>query len=402
MVASLEHEVLPVTISENNLVKKSNQLIETVQDLTLDERRIIYIFIADIGPKDNEFKFKKMSVKRIANILGIKSKNYYEQVKKTVLGLQTKVVRITEGKKEKYINWADYSEYDDGEVILRFTDKLKPYLLNLKDHYYKFQLKHILRLSSPYDMVIYELLKEHEFQRAFSMTIKDLREILMLPKTKYKRVSHFKLRILNDAQKHINELTDITFSYEDVKESRRIIGFIFHVQEKPKKIKTLVNQDLINELEKCGVDRFQAAALVKKYDSYVIQANLQFSLKKQTKIKNLAAFIVAAIKNNYALVPTEKDQDADEPVPSTKPDDHSLTEEEKKRQRFQKLALDYCERKNVRNIDNREVYPDWWLQGRLRDYFEDHQMPEFDYYYIQKEFPAIEKKAKKIYFGNRR
>ena len=64
------------------------------------------------------------------------------------------------------------------------------------------------------------------------MELDFLKEIFQL-ENKYPNVKDFRLRVIDTALKEINESTDLTVSYEPVRQVRKVIGFTFHMQKNP-------------------------------------------------------------------------------------------------------------------------------------------------------------------------
>lgn len=309
-------------ISGEHVVTQSNELISAEQNLSLQERRIIYIFASLIRKNDDSFHPMKVNVKEIASILGIQEKNYYRKIKDLVVGLQQKGIRVQKSDSVLFVNWLSSSEYYTGKgyVELEFSPKMKPYLLQLQKHFTQFKLKNILTLNSSYSMRMYEILKQDEFRGTISYTKEKLRKLIALDPKKYTKNSHFKLRILDQAKKELAEKTDIMFDYEDIKEGRKAVGFKFNIEKNPKFIKKVienfdneedVSQDIISLMISYGVTKTQSQRLLNEFGSERIGTNLEYVISRKNSIKNVAGAIVDAIKNNYAKSGENTDREND-------------------------------------------------------------------------------------------
>lgn len=305
---------LPVSkISGEHIVTKSNTLIKARQSLTLQELRIIYMFISLISPDDQDFKPLRIQVKDIADFIGVQRKNYYNKVKEVVNNLSKKGVYIKKDKSELYINWVSSSEYFTGKgfVELEFSQKMKPYLLQLKKQFTQFKLKNVMKLNSEYSMRIYEILKQDQFRHEVVYTLSDLRDMLGLSENTYKQISHFKDRILNRAQQELKEQTDIKFTYKDLKQGRQIVGFKFNISKNSQIINQTiedieqsqdsieVKQELFNILTSYGIRSKNSEEIVKKFDKDRITRNLKYTVSQQGK-ENMPGAIIDAIRKDYA------------------------------------------------------------------------------------------------------
>lgn len=127
-------------------------------------------------------------------------------------------------------NWFSDIEYVRGQAKfkVRFSEKLKPYLLELKERFVAYNLKHILPLTSTYSVRIYQLLKEYEKLKIRYFDVEELMELLQVPKS-YLIYNRFKEKVLKVAVKEINEHTDIYFTLEEEKESRKVARLVFRI-----------------------------------------------------------------------------------------------------------------------------------------------------------------------------
>ncbi|WP_051239999.1 replication initiation protein [Pontibacillus halophilus] len=236
-----------------NKVTKSNELIESTYKLTLQEHRIISSLISLVQPSDQHFQLYRFKVKDFAEMIGVKG-DMYTYIKKIVTDLQEKTVSIPTEKSTLVVNWLASAEYFDkeGEVELEISNKLKPYLLELKERFTTYHLQHILHLSSAHSVRIYELLKQYQYIRTKQreISLQTLREWLGFVDEnagKYKQYGHFKNKILKVAQKELSEHTDISFEFEEIKEGRKVVGIRFFIKsnKSSQKDDNIESQELI-------------------------------------------------------------------------------------------------------------------------------------------------------------
>jgi plasmid replication initiation protein len=74
--------------------------INSRQDLTLTEKRIIFSLISLIQPEDKEPKTYTFSIKELADLIGVTEKSFYDRVEKTLDSLRSKVL-VLEKKRQK-------------------------------------------------------------------------------------------------------------------------------------------------------------------------------------------------------------------------------------------------------------------------------------------------------------
>ena len=127
-------------------------------------------------------------------------------------------------------NWFSDIEYIRGQAKfkVRFSEKLKPYLLELKERFITYNLKHIVPLTSTYSIRIYQLLKEYEKLKIRYFEVEELMELLQVPKS-YKLYSKFNQGILQVADKELKEHTDIYFTLQEEKEGKKVTRLVFRI-----------------------------------------------------------------------------------------------------------------------------------------------------------------------------
>ncbi|KJR41120.1 DNA replication protein [Candidatus Magnetoovum chiemensis] len=218
------------------IVTKSNQLNEARYRLTITEQRLILTMVAMIQPDDEDFQPYRIKISDFLELIDIKNQQVYSEAKKITKGLMEKVLTIEKENSCLQISWFSSAEYFDGQgyVELCFDPKLKPYLLRIKQCFVSYQLRNVIRLKSSYSVRVYELLKQYEKIGVRHFLVKDLREILGILPTEYKKYNNFKKDILLIAQREINNNTDIIFEFKEIKTARKITELEFLIKTKPK------------------------------------------------------------------------------------------------------------------------------------------------------------------------
>jgi plasmid replication initiation protein len=320
-------------LSSNNLmeatnykVSKSNALIEASYKLTIDEQRIILLLASLVEPHDKEFKIYKFKVNDLIKLLGIKNKNKYRQIREHAMALRQKGFTIKEGNKTLDIGWLSSSVYYDGEGIVElcFDPKLKPFLLDLKTHYTTYPMRSAFFLRSIYSVRIYELLKQYQKIGKRVFELMELRSLLGIDDNEYKLYTDFKRTVIIRSQQELEEKTELYFEFEEQKTGKKVTHLHFEiissannkVQEISKEIESIIESSkqiaatsesscLFNKLIGFGVHPSSAKDLIDKYeDNYILENILQVEEDyKSGKVKDLAGYVVAAIKNDYRKQP---------------------------------------------------------------------------------------------------
>lgn len=220
-------------MDKDYIVTKSNKLITCNYNLSLQEQKIILILSSMVQPTDTEFKEYEFKIKDFMELLDIEDKSKYTEMPKITKELMKKVFEIKEGEDIIQLAWLSSARYKTGEgrIILKFSSDLKPYMLELKKLYTSYKLENILSLKSKYSIRLYEILKSNLFKNNFTISVDEVKNILGANEPTYNLYSNFKSKILLKTQKELKAKTDISFTFEEIKTSRKVTEIKFYIHQ---------------------------------------------------------------------------------------------------------------------------------------------------------------------------
>ena len=211
-------------------VNQKFNLVNAKYKLNTSEIKFILNAISQINSiedevlKDYEIKVSELEEK-------LQSEQNETRLKQFAKKLMSKPLEVPTDDGWIVANWFSDIEYIRGQAKfkVRFSEKLKPYILQLKERFISYNLKYILPLTSTYSVRIYQLLKEHEKLTKRYFTVEELQDILQVPPSYKKKYNDFKKKVLQVAEKEINEHTDIKITIEEEKEGRKVSRLIFRI-----------------------------------------------------------------------------------------------------------------------------------------------------------------------------
>lgn len=225
-------------MEKDYIVSKSNHfIINSSYDLSLEEQRIILILASMVQPKDKEFEEYTFKISEFIKKIGIKDQKKYSSLPLITKELMKKVFEIRTEGEILQMSWLSIAKHNlgNGTVTLGFSPYLKPYLLELKDHYTNYKLSNILQMKSKYSPRLYELLKMNQFnKKGFEIEVSELRKLFKAENI-YERYNDFKKRILEKSQVELEKYSDIKFQFEEIKLARTVVSIRFFVFENTKK-----------------------------------------------------------------------------------------------------------------------------------------------------------------------
>ena len=302
------------------LMVKSNYIIESSYKLNLQEQRLIYILTTKINKDDIQFTPYKFTQAEVNSIL-LKHKLSFNDLKQHINSLRNKELVIVKEESTLETKWLSSAEYfKNGSIELCFDDKLKPYLLQLKERFTKVSMDMAITFNSNYSCRIYELLKQYETIGERSLSIEKLRTMFRIEPHEYARYNDFKRKVLLQAQKEINlKNTDISFRFEEIKTGRKITSIKFKIKTNKANIHasdevcaTRVDKLTIEEenhitvyiktvqaIFRENITEKDAKALLTDARGNVNLIKEKYDLPRRSDIGNVVGWVRDAIKGDY-------------------------------------------------------------------------------------------------------
>lgn len=270
-------------MQKRNIVKKYHTLVNSKYNHKSSEMKFILLCITRIKMEDQLFPDIEFTVKELQERLGVAQNHtrIRSEMKRFKSLTFEMPVYNDEGKLEKYIyrSWFEEIEYHikDGRITAKFDSKIKPMLLQIKERITKYDINFILQMKSSYSIRIYELLKEYQRIGHRTYEVKELMDILSVPKA-LKTYSNFKKRVLLQAESELNEFADIAFDLEEIKQGRAVAKLRFNIKKNIPKVKPknkIVEADVVEKIDIKDMDYKQFISYIRENYIYsdIVQTN---------------------------------------------------------------------------------------------------------------------------------
>lgn len=255
-------ETFAPTRNRTSLV--SNEVMEVNRyNLKLNAQKMLIGLAQCIDHTNDLFGDIQVDINGLFKYLEIEDRNdRYGLVRDALFNItENPLQKKVSDKKWSSIPWmsVEYDEEDSHFVKIHFDDKVKPYLLELKE-YTKIKGIYIAKLGSHYATWLYPVLKmiQQKYYGKREISIQRLKEYTFTddPKenpsynTAKSATNNFLKYVIgvqwntktksydivkNSPLYEINEKTDITVSVEMVKDGKKYVGVLFHVASKYQK-----------------------------------------------------------------------------------------------------------------------------------------------------------------------
>ena len=242
-----------VLLSKTKKAYKANKLNNAnFGNFTHNDYQVFLHLISKIGGVDEFGKYLQpdqlkreytLTAKEFSEVFNADVDNSYRYLKKAIDKLMKTDIRIErpENKSIVRINVCSQAEYQKrgGSIIIEFTDRIMPYLSQVKERFVLYNLKEIADFNSLYTTRLYELIQEFKDTGYIIKSVEQLRTVFAVGNN-FKRYNDLKKRTFEHACKEINNNYDMNLRFEEIKEGRKVVAikFIF----KKTRIHKVVNQ----------------------------------------------------------------------------------------------------------------------------------------------------------------
>lgn len=264
-------------MKNRNIIKQDYHLVNAKYKLNTSEIKFILTALSQIDTDDKEFKEYEIKVSELEAKL--QSEQNETRLKQFAKRLMSKPLEVPIKDGWIIFNWFSKIQYVKGQskFIVRIDKDLKPYLLELKERFVKYNLRYILPLTSNYSIRLYQLLKEYEKLTRRTFTVVELQDLLQVPNS-LKRYDNFKRKVLKVAEKELIENCDIFFEFEEIKEGRKVNEILFRIKPNSKNIldkqPSLFVPDASKYIQYIGLkvstkDGVKVISLITPYDKFL-------------------------------------------------------------------------------------------------------------------------------------
>ena len=222
-------------VREYKVVKHNKIIQKSRYELSTQEQKIILYLITKIKPEDTELDLYEFKIKDFCEVCGIDetSGGNYVFLKKTIKDLAEKCIWITlDNGMETLIRWIErpYIDRKSGIIKIKLDELMRPYLLQLKEHFTAYNLYFTLAMKSKYSIRIYELLKSYENLSECTFEIDELKKIIFAEN--YEMYKDFRVKVIDIAVREINDFSDLSVTYKILKTGRKADKIRFKVKLK--------------------------------------------------------------------------------------------------------------------------------------------------------------------------
>ena len=212
-------------------------------NFTLNDYQVYLHLISKIGGVDKYGKYLQpeklerqyiLTAKEFNEVFNVSINHCYAILKQAVNKLMKTDIRVEKTDENGYwrINVCSMAEYNEkkGYITIEFTDRIMPYLAQVKEKFILYNLKEISNFGSLYTTRLYELIQEFKQTGWMFKSVEQLREVFAVGNN-LKLYADFKRKTFAHACEEINRNYDMNLRFEEIKEGRKVVAVKFFFQQ---------------------------------------------------------------------------------------------------------------------------------------------------------------------------
>ena len=230
--------VAPVQVRQHNAITNARY------EMSACEMDIVFALLSKLNSQDKPGTMYLVRVRDLELLTGRQWN--YKQLLESTEQLSSRIYHIEDKAKVLQVGLLASAEYLKGKGVieLEISEKMRPYLIDLKSNFTSYHLQAALSLTSKFAKRIYQIASQwKDVGHTKTYALDEFKYMLNLkdPKGKepeqYVSVADLRRSVLEVAVTQINEHTDLRISYELLKSSRAYdrVKFYIDVQE-PKQL----------------------------------------------------------------------------------------------------------------------------------------------------------------------
>lgn len=225
-------------------IKQSKELPRFRYQLGLPEQKMLLCFFGQLKQHEDSFEPAEIPVGDVITYCGFEAANGYRLVHNSAKALSKDILEYYNGKEYTFVPWFAFIKYKNGVIRYQLNSAIKTELLQLHEQgklYVKVDPLLLPNFKSNYGLRMYLILKGEVYERKpkaeVLFSLDEMVYMLSLspaydPKHNSNASANQKNKIIVPSIEEINTYTDINVEYEPIKQSRKVIGWRFHIENK--------------------------------------------------------------------------------------------------------------------------------------------------------------------------
>ena len=221
------------TPAQNLIVTRHNSVNDYAIPLTLNEHRLLAFYMATIDPQNPDTWKVSVPLKDFISAFGLESHRQYklaEEIKALKRDTEIRLVSEKVNLSVSLFYLAGIVSHCGQTYLQLYGSEAIKYYFNFADgNYTEYRLSSVVAFSTPYQYVLYNILRQNAYIGKLTLSVAELHEYLNIGASTYPQWKDFKKRVLLPTQEKICQFSDIVFTFNRIRGSDLVV---FDIRQK--------------------------------------------------------------------------------------------------------------------------------------------------------------------------
>jgi plasmid replication initiation protein len=297
----------------SNVLIKASAAVHIAHNLSLAQQQVWNYLIKAAESELTTKQEHSIELNQLRTYFGnTKNDEYLVQ---TLCGLNIRVLYNILGKDKKnktgFLTLLESVEIENGICTYAFSKKLIE-LLDNPTFYAKINLLIQKKFDSKYALFLYELCIDYVgINQTPTIDLELFRTYMGIQENEYSEFKAFNSKIIKIALKEINKKSDLLVEVKFVKKDKKVVRIKFLIEKKYQETENrnvipatfdVVSNEIIKHLNSLSVSEKDIQKIIQTYPQELILEKINLLKSSKTAIKNVSAWLISALKDNYKSV----------------------------------------------------------------------------------------------------
>ena len=208
-------------------VAVSNQLIRSVQGLSLPEKRLLMLAVTKLEEEESIDQMLTVDCSSYAAMYSMEKSAAYKALRTGGDKLWERTLRLPDVANGARLRWVISSDYDTGSVQLRFHPDLDGHVFNLKSHFTRYLLSRAGDFKKLHTWRLFELIMQFRTTGKLAINIDKFKEVMEIPPSYKADFGLVRSKVIAPAIKEIKDKAGLPVKLTTEKEGRKISKLVF-------------------------------------------------------------------------------------------------------------------------------------------------------------------------------
>lgn len=256
-------------------VTVSNELIRSVQGLSLSEKRLLMMGVSKLDEGEGIEQMITIPCSEYASLYSMEKTTAYKALRTGSEKLFDRHFKPNPDKPNLKKHWTITADYDGGSVSLKFHPDLDEHVLGLKAHFTRYLLSRAGDFKSLYTWRLFELIMQFKTTGVLKISVDKFKTVMETTPHQGEDFGRIRSKVINPALKELKDKADLPVKLTTIKTGAKITDLKFTFPVEQQTAITLITKPTTKPpLSTAQVARNEQAAAMAHYKKMAEMANV--------------------------------------------------------------------------------------------------------------------------------